>query len=408
MAAYSYKALDSKGKMVKGVIEGDSERQVRVQLRGRQLRPVEVASSNEKLQGKNDKQSVSTFFKPRINQASLALITRQLATLIQSGMPLDEALTATAQQARKPRIKSLMLQVRARVLEGHSLAYALGDFPQIFNEMYCAMVKAGEHAGFLGMVLERLADYAENSQYTQQKLKGAMIYPIVLMVLAVAVIAVLMIFVVPDLVGVFSHSRIELPALTIMVIATSDFFSEKWWMVVLGLVLIVFAVRQFLKDPGRRKLWHRLLIKIPYISGFVVAVDTSRFASTLSILTSSGVPLLDGLRIAGQVLSNLHLRDASKAVAITVQEGASLNKAMSQVELFPPMMVHMVASGEASGELEAMLARAAQNQERELEMTLGNLMAIFEPLMIIVMAGVVCTIVFAILMPIIQMNNLVG
>lgn len=410
MAAYSYKALDSKGKMVKGVIEGDSERQVRVQLRGRQLKPVEVASSNEKVQGKNTKQSTSvrSFFKPRISHADLALITRQLATLIQSSMPLDEALTATAQQARKPRIKSLMLQVRARVLEGHSLAYALGDFPQIFNEMYCSMVKAGEHAGFLGMVLERLAEYAENSQYTQQKLKGAMIYPIVLMVLAVAVIAVLMIFVVPDLVGVFSHSRMELPALTKMVIATSDFFSEKWWTVVLGLVFIVLASRQFLKDPVRRKLWHRLLIKIPYISGFVVAVDTSRFASTLSILTSSGVPLLDGLRIAGQVLSNLHLRDASKAVAITVQEGASLNKAMSQVELFPPMMVHMVASGEASGELEAMLARAAQNQERELEMTLGNLMAIFEPLMIVVMAGVVCTIVFAILMPIIQMNNLVG
>lgn len=408
MAAYSYKALDAKGKMIKGVIEGDSERQVRVQLRGRQLRPVEVASSNEKVQGKNDKRSVSTFFKPRISQADLALITRQLATLIQSGMPLDEALTATAQQARKPRIKSLMLQVRARVLEGHSLAYALGDFPQIFNEMYCAMVKAGEHAGFLGMVLEQLADYAENSQYTQQKLKSAMIYPVVLMILAVAVIAVLMIFVVPDLVGVFSHSRMELPALTKMVIAASDFFSEKWWMVLLGIVLVVMAARQFLKDPGRRKLWHRLLINIPYISGFVVAIDTSRFASTLSILTSSGVPLLDGLRIAGQVLSNLHLREASKSVAITVQEGASLNKAMSQVELFPPMMVHMVASGEASGELEAMLARSAQNQERELEMTLGNLMAVFEPLMIIVMAAVVCTIVFAILMPIIQMNNLVG
>lgn len=407
MAAFAYKALDTGGKLVKGVIEGESERNVRSQLRSRQLKPVEVSEAAEK-STKSPGFSLDNLLKPRISQSDLALITRQLATLVQSNMPLDEALTATAQQSRKARIKSLILQVRSRVLEGHSLAYALGDFPQIFNNMYCAMVKAGEHAGFLGQVLERLAEYTENSQYTQQKLKGAMIYPVVLMVLSITVISVLMVFVVPDLVGVFSHTNQELPGLTKMVISVSDFFVESWWVLLLIIVGLIIGFIQLLKDEGRRHIWHRILLKIPFISGFVTAVDTARFASTLSILSSSGVPLLDGLRIAGEVLSNLELRSASKNVALAVQEGGSLNRALAQADVFPPMMVHMVASGEASGELESMLARSASNQERELEMTLGNLMGVFEPLMIIVMAAVVCAIVFAILLPIIEMNNLVA
>jgi general secretion pathway protein F len=408
MSAYSYKALNSSGKLVKGVLEGDSERQVRGQLRARDLKPVSVSNANEKVAKPGASRSFSQLFKPRISQSELAMITRQMATLVQSNMPLDETLTATAQQARKPRIKSLMLQVRARVLEGHSLAYALGDFPQIFNEMYCAMVKAGESAGFLGTVLEQLADYTENSQYTQQKLKGAMIYPMVLMVLSVVVIGVLMVFVVPDLVSMFNHSNQQLPGLTLFVIAASEFFTDSWWVLILIIVALIILAQQYLKKPSRRKLWHAAQLKIPFISGLVTSMDTARFAATLSILTSSGVPLLDGLRIAGQVLSNLRLREASKAVAVAVQEGGSLHRALAQAEVFPPMMVHMVASGEASGELETMLERSATNQQRELEMTLGNLMAVFEPLMIIVMAAVVCTIVFAILLPIIEMNNLIA
>ncbi len=410
MTAFSYKALDSGGKLVKGIIEGDSERQVRNQLRSRQLKPVAVNLTGERVERRGSRavDGWRQWFKPRISPSDLALMTRQLATLVQSNMPLDEALTAAAQQSRKPRINSLIMQVRARVLEGHSLAYALGDFPQVFNEMYCAMVKAGEHAGFLGTVLEQLADYTENTQYTQQKLKSAMIYPLILMLLTVAVIGILMVFVVPELVSVFSHTKQELPGLTRFVIATSDFFTQSWWVLVLIAAAVPVGFRHLLKDPGRRRTWHRLLLKVPFVSGFIVAVDTSRFASTLSILTSSGVPLLDGLRIGSAVLSNLELRAAGESVAASVQEGASLNRALEQAGVFPPMMVHMVASGEASGELEAMLARSATNQQRELEMTLGNLMAIIEPLMIVVMAGVVCTIVFAILLPIIQMNNLVA
>jgi general secretion pathway protein F len=406
VATFNYRALDTSGKLIKGVVEADSERQVRSQLRARDLKPVDVASAA------TEKQQAASFwqglFKPRISQNDLALVTRQLATLIQSNMPLDEVLTATAQQSRRPKIKALMLQVRSRVVEGHSLAYALGEFPQVFSEMYRAMVRAGESAGFLGIVMERLAEYTENRQYTQQKLKMAMVYPVILMVVAVAVITALMVGVVPKLTSIFTHMKTDLPLPTRVLIGASDFLVHYWWMLLLGIFALIWAVWYLLKEPVRRHAWHRLLLKLPFVSWLIVAMDTARFASTLSILTSSGVPLLEGLKIAGEVLTNSRLREASRQVAITVQEGGSLNRALAQTELFPPMMVHMVASGEASGELEAMLARSAQNQERELEMTLGSLMAIMEPAMVILMAVMVGFIVIAVLLPIVKMNSLVG
>lgn len=408
MGAYNYRALDASGKLIKGVIEADSERQVRGQLRARDLKPVEVVAAGGGPGRQRAAGGWQSWFKPRISQGDLALLTRQLATLIQSNMPLDEAIAATAQQARRAKIKGLVLQVRSRVVEGHTLAYALGDFPQVFNEMYRAMVRAGESAGFLGTVMERLAEYTENRQYTQQKLKMAMVYPVILMLVAVGVISLLMIFVVPQLVGLFAHTKAELPALTRGLIVVSHFFSHYLWITVLILVALIFAARRLLRDPGRRRVWHRMLLKVPFIAGLLTAMDTARFASTLSILTSSGVPLLEGLRIAGEVLTNIELREASRQVAMAVQEGGSLNRALAQTGLFPPMMVHMVASGEASGELEAMLARSALNQERELEMTLGGLMAVMEPAMVVLMAVVVGTIVLAVLLPIIKMNNLVA
>lgn len=414
MGAYSYQALNAEGKLVKGVIEGDSERQVRSQLRAKQLKPVDISSASGKKQRSKKSDNVdskkSSWAARRVSMSTreLAMLTRQLSTLIQSGMPLDEALNATAQQSRKAKIKSLVLQVRTRVLEGHSLAYALGDFPGVFDEMYCSMVKAGESAGFLGQVLERLADYTETSQYTQQKLQMAMIYPIILMLVAVGVIALLMIFVVPELTGLFAHRDAELPFLTKLLISCSDFLTNYGLYALGVIILMVFGIRMAFRKKAVRKVWDRFILKVPFFSDFVTAVDTARFASTLSILVSSGVPLLQGLKIAGAVLKNLSLRKASEQVAISVQEGMSLNKALNETGVFPPMMVHMVASGEASGELENMLARSAANQERDLEMTLGTVMGVLEPLMVVIMASVVGVIVVAILMPIIEMNNLVA
>ena len=406
MTAYRYRALNPQGKLVRGVLEGDSERQVRSQLRVQSLRPVEVAVANRAEPASSSGWRIP-LLRPGISAGDLALLTRQLATLVQSNLPLDEALQAAAQQSRSGRIKGTLLQVRSRVAEGHTLAYAMGEFPQVFNEMYRAMVKAGEHAGFLGPVLEQLADYTEQRQYTGQKLKMAMIYPFILVGVAIAVVVALMVFVVPELVGIFAHSRRELPLLTKGLIAASDFFRDYGMWLLVGLVALVLIARRLLRNPRRRKRWHSFLLRVPGLSRLVIALDTARFASTLSILMASGVPLLEALRIAGQVLTNLVLQQDTKLVAENVEEGSSLNRALQQSGHFPPMMVHMVASGEASGELETMLERSATNQERELEMTLGTMMSLFEPLMVVFMGGMVLTIVLAVLLPIFDLNTMV-
>ncbi|MEP5569361.1 MAG: type II secretion system inner membrane protein GspF [Halioglobus sp.] len=405
MTAYRYRALNADGKLTKGFLEGDSERQVRGQLRSQSLRPVEVVEANRSAASNSGWRP--GFFQPRISAGDLAMLTRQLSTLVLSNLPLDEALQAAAQQSRSSRIKGMLLQVRSRVSEGYTLAYAMAEFPLVFNEMYRAMVAAGEHSGHLGPVLEQLADYTEQRQYTSQKLKMAMIYPFILVGVAIAVVVALMVFVVPELVGIFAHSSRELPLLTRVLIASSDFFRDWGLWLLVGLVAFVLVIRQLLRKESRRRRWHQVQLKIPGWARLVIAIDTARFASTLSILMASGVPLLDALRIAGQVLTNLVLREDSKAVAELVQEGSSLNRALQQSGRFPPMMVHMVASGEASGELETMLARSADNQERELEMTLGTMMALFEPLMVVVMGGMVLMIVLAILLPIFDLNTMV-
>ncbi len=405
MTAYRYRALNADGKLVKGFLEGDSERQVRGQLRSQSLRPVEVAEANR--QAANSSSSRPRFLQSRISPGDLAMVTRQLSTLVQSNLPLDEALQAAAEQSRSSRIKGMLLQVRSRVAEGYTLAYAMAEFPLVFNEMYRAMVNAGEHAGYLGPVLEQLADYTEQRQYTGQKLKMAMIYPFILVGVAITVVVALMVFVVPELVGIFAHSNRELPLLTQVLISTSDFLRAWGMWLLVGLVAIVLMIRKLLQHEGRKKAWHGLLLRVPGISRLIVALDTARFASTLSILMASGVPLLDSLRIAGQVLTNRVLREDSQEVAERVQEGGSLHRALRESGRFPPMMVHMVASGEASGELETMLERSASNQERELEMTLGTMMALFEPLMVVVMGGMVLLIVLAILLPIFDLNTMV-
>ncbi|MBU03205.1 MAG: type II secretion system protein GspF [Halieaceae bacterium] len=405
MTAFRYKALNADGKLVRGVLEGDSDRQVRGTLRQQHLRPVEVAVATSASQ--SDKSGRFRLLSRRLNAGDLALITRQLATLIASALPLDECLQAVADQSRKASIKSMMLQVRSKVSEGHTLAHALGQFPQAFGEMYRAMVNAGEEAGQLAPVLDQLAHYTETRQHTAQKLQMALIYPFVLMAVAVAVVSALMIFVVPELVGIFAHTKKALPPLTIGLIWVSEFMREYALVCLIALVAMLWGARRALRYPARRKRWHRLLLRVPGLNGVLVALDSARFASTLSILMASGVPLIHALRIAGSVMNNLVLREASGAVSVAVQEGASLSRALSQESFFPPMMVHMVASGEVSGDLETMLERSSTNQERELEMTLGTVMGLFEPAMVVIMGGLVLTIVLAILLPIFDLNTMV-
>ncbi|MCH1445865.1 MAG: type II secretion system inner membrane protein GspF [Luminiphilus sp.] len=409
MAAFKYKALDTSGKVVKGVLEGDSERQIRAQLRTKSLRPIEVASAGRRAANNASSEGGIRrgLFAPRLSASELALMTRQLATLVASALPLDECLQAAAEQTRKSSTKALLLQVRSKVAEGHTLAHAMAQFPQAFGDMYRAMVNAGEQAGQLGPVLEQLADHTENRQHTAQKLQMALIYPFVLIGVAIAVVTALMVFVVPEMVGIFAQTKTDLPPLTVALIATSDFLTNHGWILGLAIVVLVMTIRRLLKNPNHKKLSDAVLLRIPGIRRVLIGMDTARFSSTLSILMASGVPLLDALRIAGAVMNNLVLRAASKEVAGKVQEGSSLNRALSQEEFFPPMMVHMVASGETSGELETMLERSASNQERELEATLGTVMGLFEPIMVVVMGGLVLTIVMAILLPIFDLNTMV-
>ncbi len=409
MAAFKYKALDASGKVVKGVLEGDSERQIRAQLRTKSLRPIEVASAGRRAANNASSEGGIRrgLFAPRLSASELALMTRQLATLVASALPLDECLQAAAEQTRKSSTKALLIQVRSKVAEGHTLAHAMAQFPQAFGDMYRAMVNAGEQAGQLGPVLEQLADHTENRQHTAQKLQMALIYPFVLIGVAIAVVTALMVFVVPEMVGIFAQTKTDLPPLTVALIATSDFLTNHGWILGLAIVVLVMTIRRLLKNPNYKKLSDAVLLRIPGIRRVLIGMDTARFSSTLSILMASGVPLLDALRIAGAVMNNLVLRAASKEVAGKVQEGSSLNRALSQEEFFPPMMVHMVASGETSGELETMLERSASNQERELEATLGTVMGLFEPIMVVVMGGLVLTIVMAILLPIFDLNTMV-
>lgn len=416
MAAFSYVALDAKGKKVKGVLEGDSERHIRTQLRSRQLKPLEVKTTRQRAANKDDSKPGSPkgtggflgFGAPRLNYREVSLVTRQLASLIQSGLPLDEVLQATAKQSRKPAAKSIILQVRSRVLEGLSLAQSMAEFPKVFDNLYRAMIKAGESSGYLGPVLEQLADYTERSQETKQKLKSAMVYPIVMLVVSISVVVLLMVKVVPKLVGLFERSKQELPGVTEFLIGVSDFMVNKGLYLFLGVAMLIILVQWALRQNKYKKKWHAFQLRMPLMGGFVLQAESARYASTLGLLVNSGVPLLDSLRIAAQVLTNLRLQNASAEVAVSVQEGMSFNRALAQVDVFPPLMVQMVASGEANGKLADQLLHVARNQERELEFSVNTLMSLMEPFMILFMGGMVTFIVMAILLPIFQMNQMVG
>ena len=408
MAAYSYLALDAQGKKVKGIIEGDSEKHIRGQLRGRQLKPLEVKSTRKTSNTENKSEGfLSQFRRPSLNHRDLTLVTRQLASLVQSGLPIDEVLKATAKQSKKQSIKTIILQLRSRVLEGLSLAQAMQELPRSFDGLYRAMIRAGESSGYLGPVLDQLADYTERSQETKQKIKSAMVYPIVMVIISIVVVVILMVKVVPQLVGLFEKNKQDLPGVTKFLIGSSDFLINYGVLLFIGVIALIVGVAWLLKDVKRLKKWHTWQLKMPVIGGFILQSETTRYASTLGLLVKSGVPLLDSLRIASQVLSNLSMREASGEVAVSVQEGMSLNKALDQVDVFPPLLVQMVATGEANGQLDAQLLHVAANQERELEFSINTLMGLMEPMMILFMGGMVTFIVLAILLPIFQMNQMV-
>ena len=403
MGAFEFVALDKAGKESKGLLEGDTPKHVRQILRERNLLPVQVTEVAQK-----EAKRQSTFSLRRgISTGELALVTRQLASLAQSGLPLEEALLAVSQQNDQPRTKSILLGVRSKVMEGHTMADGLSEFPQAFPELYRATIAAGEQSGHLDVVLERLADYTEARQELRQRITNAMIYPITLVVMAIAIISFMLATVVPKIVGVFENTAAELPGLTRGMIATSDFLRANWLWLIIGMSAFVYGVWRLLQKDGPRRRYHRFMLGMPVFGRLTRGVNTARFTRTFSILTGSGVPVLEAMKISAEVIENLPMRDAVNEAAIRVREGGSISKSLEMRKLFPPMMIHLVASGEAGGRLEEMLTRAATGQEREVNGLIAALLGILEPLLIIFMGGVVLTIVLAILLPIFEINNLI-
>jgi general secretion pathway protein F len=405
MAAFEYKALDGKGKQKKGLLEADTPRQVRQRLKEQGLFPVEVIETK----AKQNKQAKSAFsYQRKITTAELSLLTRQLATLVQASMPLEECLRAVAEQSENARIGNMLMGVRAKVVEGYTLADSLREYPQVFDDLFCSMVAAGEKSGHLDSVLERLADYAEKRQQLKSKLQQAMIYPVMLIVIAVSVVAFLLATVVPKIVAQFVQMGQQLPTPTQVLLILSDFVLEYGVAICVALVVLVVIVKLLLKRPAIRLKWDKKVLGLPVVGKVSRGLNTSRFARTLSICTSSAIPLLEGMMVAADVMGNQFFKQQVLEAADKVREGGSLRRSLEQTKLFPPMMLHMIASGEQSGELEQMLTRSADNQDRDFESQVNIALGVFQPLLVVAMAGVVLFIVVATILPLMEMNNLVS
>jgi general secretion pathway protein F len=403
MGAFEYTALDTGGKERKGILEGDTPRHIRQLLREKQLLPVTI---NEVAQ-KEARRQRSFSLTRGVSTADLSLFTRQLATLVRAGLPLEESLLAVSQQTEKPRVQSIVLGVRAKVMEGHPLADGLSDFPRVFPEIYRSTVAAGEQTGKLDTILERLADYTENREQIRQKILAAMLYPIVLSIMCFAIVCGLMVYVVPKVVAVFESAKGKLPLITQVLIATSDFVRNYGiYMLIMG-GLAAFLFRRWLRNPANKRVWHRLQLRMPMVGKLSRGFNTARFTRTFSILSASSVPVLEALRISGEVVTNLPMRDAVVEAAARVREGAAIGRSLAVSKLFPPMTIHLISSGESSGELESMLERAAISQERELDGLLAGMVGLLGPMLIVGMGGFVMAIVFAMLLPIFEMNQLI-
>ena len=403
MAAFEFVALDERGRRRRGVREGDSRRQVRQALREEGLTPLSVDQTVERSGG-----TLRWSFGRGMSLLELALFTRQMATLVGAGLPIEEALQAVAQQTEKRRAGAMIMAVRGRVREGYALAQALGEFPSTFPDMYRSTVAAGEQSGFLDVVLENLADYIEARFESRRNVEMALFYPALLLAFALLIVGALLIYVVPDIVRVFDDTGEQLPFLTQVMIAVSEFLQAWLWLVAVGAAVFVIGLRRVLAQPRIRSAWDRRKLGLPVAGRIVRGGNASRYASTLSILTSSGVPLVDAMRIAGEVVTNQWLKGRLDHATTRVSEGASLKVALESAGHFPPMFLHMIGSGEASGELDTMLRKVAQYQQQELERLVTTLVRLFEPMMMLFMGVLVIVVVLAILLPILSMNQLVA
>ncbi|MBV8048910.1 MAG: type II secretion system inner membrane protein GspF [Paludibacterium sp.] len=398
MAHFRYQALDAGGRRVRGWLQAESARQARTRLREQGLMPTGVVPAGYRL---------TPLRRGGLPAASLVLLTQQLATLLNAGLPLERALTAVIEQTTRSAPRQVLEGLRLDILQGQSFASALAARPGVFSPLYRALIDAGEHSGRLGAVLARLADYLERRARARQKVIQALAYPVAVMLVAILVVTGMMAWVVPQVVGVFAQSHQALPWLTRALMAVSAGLRAWGVWLALSLALILLALRRALARPVVRRVAEAWLLRLPVVGSLVLALNTARMASTLAILVASGVPLLSALATVRPLLGCLMLREALSAVADAVREGQPLARALGERGCFPPVLVHLVGSGEASGTLAMMLERAAEQQQQEVERRLGTFSALMEPLLILFMGGVVLLIVLAIMLPIIDMNQMV-
>ena len=403
MPAFEYAALDANGRTKKGILEGDSGRLVREALRDQGLSPLKVTPTRKRLQSSSKRLA----WWQRIKPLELAVTTRQLATLVNAGLPIEEALLAISRQSTNRKINAVYMAVRDNVMAGQTLAQGLGEFPSTFSTMFRSTVAAGEQSGYLDAVLENLANYLEDRFNTRRDVEMALFYPLLLFVTAVVIVGLLMTYVIPDIVEVFEDTGAELPAITVFLIALSEFLNQYFWIVVLGVILFGGMMYTLFRQTVVNRWWDRVKLKLPLVRWFVRGTNTARFASTLAILTKSGVPLVDGMRIANEVVSSFSIRTKLEQAEMSVSEGGSLHGALTRTDQFPPIFLHMVQSGEASGTLDEMLSKSAEFQQQELQRTVATLVELVRPLILLFMAGIVLLIMLAILLPILNMNQLV-
>lgn len=404
MAAFHYKAFDGAGHAVQGVIEADNLRLARQQLRESGLTVLDAEAIT---QNAHDTTDQGFRLRRGISAAQLGLMTRQLATLLEAGLPLEQALSALIEQTEAEAVRRVLAGVRAEVLGGSSLAKSMERYGTVFPEVYLALVRAGESSGNLVKVMNRLAEYTESRHEMQQKVVLAFVYPTIVTLVALVIVSVLLVYVVPQVVGVFQSSRQTLPVLTRMLMFTSNLVLNTWPYLLLAIIAAAFGGRALLKQEEVRLRWHLWLLRLPLLGRLLRGINTARMASSLAILVGSGVPLLTALREAARVVANLPMRRALEETSLKVREGVTLSRALAASGLFPPILVHLIASGESSGKLDAMLERAAIQQEREVGGFVTLLTSLLEPILILTMGVVVLIIVLAILMPIIDMNQMV-
>lgn len=400
MEAYRYEALDPEGRTVRGVLQADTARQARTQLRAQGLLPSTVDQVRARESGQAP-------WVRGLRPEELSLLTRQMATLLTAGLTVEQSLAALIESAEEPMTREVLGGVKTEVIAGLSLSAALGTYSRSFPDFYRALVHGGEESGTLPLVLRHLAEYLDARQALKQKTSLALLYPALVTVIAIIIVAGLLMYVVPQVVQVFQHSRQSLPLLTRALIGLSDFLLMSWPYLIIAIAGGTLSARVALRRDDIRYRWHALLLRTAWLGSLIRSSNTSRFASTLSILIGGGVPLLKALSSGARVMSNMVMRRAIENTIEQVREGASLSRALRETRVFPPLLVHLVASGEMSGKLKEMLERAAQLEAQTLERRLGVFLTLLEPIMILVMGGVVLMIVLAILLPIMEINQLV-